>query len=283
MKDTYETIYSVLTIAGFDSSGGAGIQGDIKTIASRGCYATSVLTSLPVQNMYGVKEIFEIPHRVVEEQLKVVFEDVIPHAVKIGMVHNPELVRVIAKHLKDYQIPIVFDPVMIASSGDSLIQEETIAAFKELLFPLVTLITPNLDETSVLVDEQIDTVSKMKVAGPKIMDMNVQAVLVKGGHLKDKDITSLLFYRQGDELKMETYIDPRFDVMYTHGAGCTLSSAIASYLALENDLQTSVKKALSFVSKAIFYGKNIRMGAGEKHELMDHIHENECLVKKNNL
>jgi len=282
--ETFRDVPTVLTIAGFDPCGGAGIQGDTKTITATGTYATNVLTSLPIQNTYGVKEIFEIPTSVIEKQLHVVFEDMIPKAVKIGMLHSPEIVELVADFLKNYEIPIVFDPVMIATSGDSLIKDETVQAFSELLFPIATLITPNLDETSVLVGETIDDVEKMKHAGRKILDMNVNAVLIKGGHLTTETLTSILFMRQPYEypynVREESHLSIRADRISSHGAGCTLSSAIASYLAIGYPLEYSVKKALDYTNKAIRLGDNIRVGEQHKHELLVHLNNDTCYLHK---
>jgi len=156
-KYTYPT---VLSIAGFDGSGGAGIQADTKTISSLGCYATNVLTALPVQNTQGVRSIFSIPTQAVEEQLDCIFDDMVPDAVKIGMVHTPELVEIISRKLKQYpNIPVVFDPVMVATSGHHLINQETIEVIISKLFPIASVITPNMDEASVLVKAKIETLA----------------------------------------------------------------------------------------------------------------------------
>jgi len=276
---------TVLTIAGFDPSGGAGIQGDTKTITSLGVYATNVLTSLPIQNTYGVKEVFEIPPKVIEKQLQIVFEDMIPTVIKIGMLHSVEIVEVVVNFLKNYNIPIVFDPVMIATSGDSLVKSDTVEAFTELLFPISTLITPNLDEASILVREKVDTVEKMEMAGEKICNMNINAVLIKGGHLDTEYQTSFLWFKYdgqlGSRIRKESFTSKRLDIKYSHGAGCTLSSAIASYLARGYLLNYSVKKSFDYMRQAIFFGRNIQVGEQEKHELIVHTHgQRHYLYKK---
>jgi len=275
-EKTY-TVPTVLTIAGFDPSGGAGIQGDTKTITSLGVYATNVLTSLPIQNTYGVKEIFEIPPSVIEKQLHVVFEDMIPSVIKIGMLHSVEIVEIVANFLKNYKNPIVFDPVMIATSGDSLVKSDTVQAFSELLFPISTLITPNLDEASILVGEKVDSVEKMREVGRKIYTMNkLNAVLIKGGHLDEQYLTSLLYlkksYPSKDPIREETFVSKRIDINYSHGAGCTLSSAIASYLAQGYSLVESVKQSFDYMLYAMLFGERIRMGEQQKHELIVHMH-----------
>lgn len=252
-------VFSVLSIAGFDGSGGAGIQADTKTISSLGCYATNVLTALPVQNTQGVQTIFEIPPEAIDLQIRSVFEDIYPDAVKIGMVHSIELVRIIAGNLKNYNGPVVFDPVMVSTSGHQLIKDETIAACKELLFPLATLITPNLDEVSVLVNKQIDTAEKMQEAGKQILEMGAKAVLVKGGHLRQEELISHLMQKNQP---VESFASKRIETKNTHGSGCTLSSAIASFLAQGLSLSESVAKAQVYVEQAIFTGKDLEIGKG---------------------
>jgi hydroxymethylpyrimidine/phosphomethylpyrimidine kinase len=251
--------FSVLSIAGFDGSGGAGIQADTKTISSLGCYATNVLTALPVQNTQGVQRIFEIPSEAIDLQIKSILDDIYPDAIKIGMVHSVELVQIIAENLKDYKGPIIFDPVMISTSGHQLIKDETIDACKEFLFPLATLITPNLDEVSVLVGKQIDTTEKMQEAGQSILKMGTKAVLVKGGHLQQDDLISYLI--QQDQ-PTESYSSKRIETKNTHGSGCTLSSAIASYLAQGFPLNESIFKAQRYIEEAIITAKDLKIGKG---------------------
>lgn len=252
-------VFSVLSIAGFDGSGGAGIQADTKTISSLGCYATNVLTALPVQNTQGVQTIFEIPSEAIDLQIKSILDDIYPDAIKIGMVHSTELVQIIAENLKNYNGPIVFDPVMISTSGHQLIKDETINACKALLFPLATLITPNLDEVSVLVGKQIDTTEKMQEAGQSILQMGTKAVLVKGGHLQQDELISLLIQK---DKPIESYPSKRIETRNTHGSGCTLSSAIASYLAQGLPLNESVSKAQKYIDQAISTAKDLKIGKG---------------------
>lgn len=254
-----KSVFSVLSIAGFDGSGGAGIQADTKTISSLGCYATNVLTALPVQNTQGVQTIFEIPSEAIDLQIKSILDDIYPDAIKIGMVHSVELVKIIAENLKNYKGPIVFDPVMISTSGHQLIKDETIEACKQLLFPLATLITPNLDEVSVLVGKQIDIPEKMQNAGQIILKMGTKAVLVKGGHLQQDELISYLI--QKDQPTQE-YSSKRVETKNTHGSGCTLSSAIASYLAQGLSLHESVSKAQKYIDQAIFTAKELKIGKG---------------------
>lgn len=254
-----QKVVSVLSIAGFDGSGGAGIQADTKTISSLGCYATNVLTALPVQNTQGVQKIFEIPSEAIDLQIKSILDDIYPDAIKIGMVHSVKLVEIISENLQNYTGNIVFDPVMVSTSGHKLIKDDTILACKELLFPLATLITPNLDEVGVLVGQKIETTEQMQIAGKQILTMGTSAVLVKGGHLQQDELVSYLIQQNKP---IESFTSKRIDTKNTHGSGCTLSSAIASYLALGFSLSESVRQAQIYVDQAIFTAKDFEIGKG---------------------
>lgn len=250
----------VLTIAGFDGSGGAGIQADIKTMSALGCYATSVLTALPVQNTCGVRSIYPISASVVEEQLYTIFDDIPPDAVKIGMVHTAELVEVIVRVLNQYpNVPVVFDPVIVSTSGHKLIEDNTVQSIKTNLFPLAAVITPNLDEAAILSGVPISNVDEMYVAGKKIMEMGCRSLLLKGGHLPGERLTSLYF---ADDGSVHQYHFEKFDTNNTHGSGCTLSSAIASYIARGETLTKASRLAQEYVHQAIFTGKDVQTGKG---------------------
>lgn len=257
--DRTDAVPSVLSIAGFDGSGGAGIQADTKTISALGCYATNVLTALPVQNTQGVRKIYDIPTQAVQDQLETIFDDIYPHSIKIGMVHSVALVRTIAHFLKEYKGQIVFDPVMVSTSGHKLIHDDTIQACIEELFPLATLITPNLDEVTVLVNDKVEVLEHMQDAGKKILALGTKAVLVKGGHLNTETLTTLLVQDSADT---KSFTSPRVDTQNTHGSGCTLSSAIASYLARGGTLETAVERGLDYVYQAIFEGRKLAIGQG---------------------
>lgn len=251
---------SVLSIAGFDGSGGAGLQADIKTTSALGCYSTSVLTALPIQNTTGVKNIYSIPTKAVEEQIHAVLDDIFPDAIKIGMVHSCELVHIICHVLDQYpKIKLVFDPVMISTSGHRLIEEKTIQTIIEKLFPLATIITPNLDEAAVLANMSIETVDEMYIAGEKIKALKSESLLLKGGHLKTEQLTSLYFAKDGS---IDEFHSRKFETNNCHGSGCTLSSAIASYLALGKTEKEAVKLAQEYVTKAIEAGKDVVTGKG---------------------
>jgi hydroxymethylpyrimidine/phosphomethylpyrimidine kinase len=264
-----------LTIAGFDSSGGAGIQADIKTFSALGCYATSVLTALPVQNTTGVKSIYPIPTNAVKEQLETILDDIFPNAIKIGMVHTKDLVHTIVSTLNRYsKCPVVFDPVMVATSGDRLITEETIGVIIEQLFPISDIITPNLDEASLLSGIAIDTIEDMYIAGALIQKLGAKNVLLKGGHLKSITITSLLFMDDGT---VHEYHFEKYNTVNTHGSGCTLSSAIASYLAQGDSLVYAVTKAQDYVQEAIYQGMDVSIGKGNGP--LNHFYNPQKLIK----
>lgn len=250
---------TVLSIAGFDGSGGAGIQADTKTISALGGYATNVLTALPVQNTQGVRTIYDIPTSAVADQIKAIFDDIYPDAIKIGMVHSVELVECIHHYLRDYHGPIVFDPVMVSTSGHQLIQDNTVAACKELLFPLATVITPNMDELGVLVGKEIMHVADMESAGKTLLSLKCNSVLAKGGHLQESILTNLLIQPNNN---IERYQTPKIDTENTHGSGCSLSSAIATYLAIGHHLEQSVEQAIHYIYRAIAEAKDLKIGQG---------------------
>lgn len=255
----YEYI-STLTIAGFDPSGGAGIQADIKTISALGCFATSVLTALPVQNTMGVSTIYPIPYQAVKEQIVAILEDIFPNALKIGMVHTSELVATIVETLSKYpKIPIVFDPVMVATSGHKLIEDETIQSIVSKLLPIADIITPNLDEAALLADMKIETVEDMYLAGKKIKKIGAKNILLKGGHLKTSQITSLFF---SESAEIYEFHFEKYDTKNTHGSGCSLSSAIASYLAQGKSMLDAVTLGQDYVKEAIYQGKDVTIGKG---------------------
>ncbi|SEL01893.1 bifunctional hydroxymethylpyrimidine kinase/phosphomethylpyrimidine kinase [Parapedobacter koreensis] len=251
---------SVLTIAGFDGSGGAGIQADIKTISALGCYATSALTALPVQNTQGVRAIYPIPYQAVQEQLETILDDIFPEAIKIGMVHTGELVDTIVDTLASYpRAPVVFDPVMVATSGDKLIEDKTITTIVERLFPIAAVLTPNMDEAAILAEMPVHTLDDMYIAGAKIRKLGCRSVLLKGGHLDAQRLTSLYFDAQG---AVHEFSFDKFETNNTHGSGCTLSSAIASYIALGKNLLEAVHKGQEYVHQAILHGSDVQVGKG---------------------
>lgn len=249
---------TALTIAGSDSSGGAGIQADIKTMTMNGVYAMSAITALTSQNTMGVKGIFEVTPEFLKEQLDCVFTDIYPDAVKIGMVSSSELIKVIADRLKTYNAKnVIVDPVMVATSGSSLIETDAIATLKKELLPIATLVTPNIPEAEVLADTKITDEAAMLNAAEKISTTYGCAVLLKGGH-SINDANDLLFA----DGKYEWFCGKRIDNPNIHGTGCTLSSAIASNLAKGFRLSESVKRAKDYISDALLDGLNLGKGSG---------------------
>ncbi|MDY5595413.1 MAG: bifunctional hydroxymethylpyrimidine kinase/phosphomethylpyrimidine kinase [Oscillospiraceae bacterium] len=247
---------TALTIAGSDSSGGAGIQADIKTMTANGVYAMSAITALTAQNTTGVQGIFEVSPDFLAQQLDSIFTDIRPDAVKIGMVSSTGLIEVIARKLREYRAEnIVVDPVMVATSGAKLISDDAIAALKEHLLPLATVLTPNIPETEVLSGMAVRTPDDMVAAAKAISEQYRCAVLCKGGHQLN-DANDLL-WRDGTS---KWFNGKRIDNPNTHGTGCTLSSAIASNLAKGYDLDTSVQKAKAYISGAL--GAMLDLGRG---------------------
>ena len=249
---------TALTIAGSDCSGGAGIQADIKTMTMNGVYAMSVITALTAQNTTGVKDIMEVTPDFLKEQLYMVFEDIFPDAVKIGMVSSKRLICVIAECIKSYKPKnVVVDPVMVATSGSALIGDEAVKALCDELLPLSFLITPNIPEGEVLSGTRITTKEDMERAAGLISNRYSCAVLLKGGH-SINDANDLLFF----DGESHWFFGDRIDNENTHGTGCTLPSAIAANLAKGFDLVGSVERAKDFVSKALSAGLDLGKGRG---------------------
>ena len=251
---------TALTIAGSDSSGGAGIQADIKTMISNGVYAMSAITALTAQNTTGVTGIMEATPEFLADQLDNIFTDIYPDAVKIGMVSGKETIRVIAQKLREYHARnVVLDPVMVSPSGCRLIEEEAISAVKTLLLPQATVITPNIPEAEILSGLAIDSEKDMEKAANRLFHAGCHAVLVKGGHLKGAESCDILFMPNSVPVR---YTSPRISTRNTHGTGCTFSSAIASYLALGHMLTDAVSLAKKYLTQALQTGADIAIGSG---------------------
>lgn len=249
---------TALTIAGSDSCGGAGIQADIKTMTMNGVYAMSAITALTAQNTTGVSGIFETTPEFLAKQLDAIFEDIFPNAVKIGMVSSVELIEVIAEKLKFYKAEnIVVDPVMVATSGSSLIKTEAVSMLAKRLFPLAKVITPNIPEAEILSDSKILSRDDMEKSAVKIGDTYGCAVLLKGGH-SINDASDLL-YADG---RLRWFEGKRIDNQNTHGTGCTLSSAICSNLAKGYSLESSVERSKDYISKALSAMLDLGKGSG---------------------
>lgn len=251
----------VVSIAGSDSGGGAGIQADLKTISALGAYAATIITAITAQNTLGVRAIQSVSGDVFRQQLSAVMEDFEIAAVKIGMLHSVEIVEILVEALQKYKPNyVVIDPVMVATSGDSLIEDATIESMKTKLFPLATIITPNLKEASILLQRPIKNVEQMKEAANELLMYGNQSVLIKGGHLEQDDIIDVLKLKT--ENQIYTFEAKWIASKNLHGTGCTLSSAIATYLALGNTVIEAVNLAKQYVYQAILHGKDITIGHG---------------------
>ena len=256
---------TALTIAGSDSSGGAGIQADIKTMTTNGVFAMSAITALTAQNTTGVTGISEVTPEFLGLQLDAIFTDIYPDSVKIGMVSSIGLIEMIADKLSEYKASlIVVDPVMVATSGAKLISDDAIDTLKKRLFPLATVLTPNIPEAEVISGMKIETEDDMVKAAKEISSIYNCAVLLKGGH-KVNDANDLLF----NNGNASWFMGKRIDNPNTHGTGCTLSSAIAANLAKGYDLNESVKRAKDYISGALADMLNLGKGSGPMNHAFD--------------
>ncbi|WP_321495658.1 bifunctional hydroxymethylpyrimidine kinase/phosphomethylpyrimidine kinase [uncultured Desulfobacter sp.] len=256
-----KTYYRALTIAGSDSGGGAGVQADLKTFSALGVFGMSAITALTAQNTHSVTGIFPVSPAFIGEQIDAVMDDIGTNAVKIGMLHSPEVIEMVADKLKQWQCPnVVLDPVMISKSGDKLLQEDAVAALTKHLLPLATVITPNLPEASVLLGKTIDTQDKMEDAAKALADLGAANVLVKGGHLASGPGIDLL--HESASGQVTRYTEDRVDTQNSHGTGCTLSSAIAAGLARGLDLKAAVAQAKNYITEALKAGADIQTGSG---------------------
>lgn len=248
----------ILTIAGSDCSGGAGIQADIKTISALNGYAASVVTAVTAQNTLGVQAVYPIPTDIVRAQMESVMDDLHPRAIKIGMVHDTSIVCAIAECLRKYQPEfIVYDPVMISTSGRHLMTEDTVQAIKEELFPLCTLITPNLNEAALLLECNITNIEDMEQAACQLTARYHTSALVKGGHLAGDEMCDVLY-----DGTIHLFGHKKIKSNNLHGTGCTLSSAIATFLAEGYILEDAVCQAKIYINTAIENGRNLQIGHG---------------------
>lgn len=259
---------SVLSIAGSDSSGGAGIQADIKTIAAHKLFAQTAITALTAQNTTGVYGVSVVDPAFVRQQIEVVFDDIRPDAVKIGMVSSPDVVRAIAESLQAVEARnIVVDPVMVATSGSALIADEAVETIIEQLFPLADVITPNLPEAQVLADMTIASDEDMISAARAIQNLGTRAVLVKGGHISDA-ADDFLLDADGSQVWLR---GERVATENTHGTGCTLSSAIACGLAAGQSIPEAVAAAKSYVAGALAHDMQLGKGSGPLNHMWQYV------------
>lgn len=256
-----KTYSRALTIAGSDSGGGAGIQADLKTFAALGCYGMSVLTALTAQNTRTVSAIHSVPPDFIVAQMEAVFTDIGTDAVKIGMLHSPDTIQAVAETLQGFRIKnIVLDPVMVAKSGDKLLQTEAVESLKTRLLPLATVITPNLPEAETLLGQRIESVEAMKHAVVKLSQFTSGYILLKGGHLNTEESTDILYHAQTDRLV--TLTTQRIATNNSHGTGCTLSSAIAAGLAKGLLVEEAVTQAKEYLTGALQAGADYTLGTG---------------------
>ena len=253
--------YQALTIAGSDSGGGAGIQADLKTFSALGCYGMSVITALTAQNTSEVTGILPVPPPFIGQQMDAVLADMGTDAVKIGMLHSPEVIFTVARHLGKWQCTnIVLDPVMVAKSGDKLLQDDAVAALKQALIPLADIITPNLPEASVLLGRDITTRADMPDAARDLANLGCPHVLLKGGHLEGTGSSDLLF--SADTGHILELPGERVQTPNSHGTGCTLSSAVCAGLAKGMDISGAVKAAKAYITGALAAGAHFSIGRG---------------------
>ncbi len=259
MKPTQQYV-RVLTIAGSDSGGGAGIQADLKTFAALGCYGMSAITALTAQNTQGVTAIHAAPADFLVAQIDAVMGDIGAHAVKIGMLHAPEIVRAVAAAIDRHRMaPVVLDPVMVSATGAPLIEPAAVQAIVAELFPRAQIITPNLDEAALLLGRPITAVADLEPAAQALIGQGARAVLLKGGHLPGEAVQDVLAIAGQPSLHLQ---DARIATANLHGAGCTLSSAIAAQLALGLDLAAAVQAARHYVRQALAAGAAVQTGHG---------------------
>ena len=257
MKSFYT---SVLTIAGSDSGGGAGIQADIKSISANGAYASSVITATTAQNTQGVRDIHAIPVPHIVQQLEAVLDDINFSAIKIGMLHSKEVIDAVKKTLTKYEVKnIILDPVMIATSGDTLLNQNAIESLKAFL-PSVLLITPNIPEAELLLGNSIE-LKNVKSSAKELGERYKTSVLLKGGHLEFTDLMTDTLYNYKTK-KLTTIQNQAVDTINTHGTGCSLSSAIATFIALGESLEDATIKGCAYLNKALIDGKNRYLGKG---------------------
>ena len=255
----------ILIIAGSDSSGGAGIQADIKTVTALGSYAMTAITAVTAQNTIGVKKITPIPTKNVHKQITMILDDIGADGVKIGMLHNASIIKCVYSILKKYKLKnIVLDPVMVAKGGTKLINNSSIKYLKKMLLPLSNLVTPNIPEAEVLIGNPISNKKDMIKAAKIILNMGSKNVLLKGGHLKSKMIYDILATKKG----IKVFSKRKIKTKNTHGTGCTLSSALATCLSQKKNVFSSCKISLNYVNQAITYAPRYGKGYGPLNHLV---------------
>ena len=252
----------VLSIAGSDSSGGAGIQADIKTFSALGVYGATAITAITAQNTQGVHAQFALPPQMVHDQIVAVVEDLHTAAIKIGMLANAEVANSVADALEQCDIPIILDPVIVSTSGHRLLSVEAEEVVKQRLLPLATLLTPNIPEMETLANMPIRTGEDKALAAEHLFGYGVKAILLKGGHEVGDTKSDILFTHSAEGIKYMTFTAETIPTRNTHGTGCTLSSAIAAYIARGCEVEDAIRHAKEFVTEAIRHGADIATGHG---------------------
>jgi hydroxymethylpyrimidine/phosphomethylpyrimidine kinase len=259
VKKSYPT---VLSIAGSDSGGGAGIQADLKTFSSLGVYGATAITAITAQNTQGVHSQFAIPPQMVYDQIIAVMEDIHPSVIKIGMLSNVQVATVVADALKRYSIPIILAPVMVSSSGHRLLSAEAQEVLKERLLPMAQLVTPNIPEMEALSDMPLLTISDKYNAAKHLLSLGVQSVLLKGGHEEGEVKVDILYQKSPQGIVTCSFSSDTLNTRNIHGTGCTLSSAIAAYMARGLALKEAVSSAKIYITEAIKAGADLSVGKG---------------------
>ena len=264
MKKINKISGNVLIIAGSDPSGGAGIQADLKTVTSLGAYGMTAITALTVQNTKGVTNILDVPVNIVQEQIDACISDINVDTIKVGMMHNSKLISAVYESLNKHyiinndKIKIVLDPVMVAKGGHKLLQDDAINSLKNFIVKCNPIITPNIPEVEILTGIKINSLSDMKIAGKKLLAMGASDVILKGGHMETSLIRDMLISSQDI-----SYINTKkIDTKHTHGTGCTMSSALAAYLAQKIQIKIAFQKAHEYVQKAIMSAPKLGKGNG---------------------
>lgn len=252
----------VLSIAGSDSSGGAGIQADIKTFAALGVYGATAITAITAQNTLGVHALHPIPPQMVHDQIVATMDDLAPSVVKIGMLANVAIVDAVAEALSSYSTPIILDPVIVSTSGHRLLSAEAEKSIIRLLLPMTELLTPNIPEMEALADMPIATLDEKMRAAEQLFRYGAKAILLKGGHEQGDAKCDILFTQTAAGIQSTTFTSETIDTRNTHGTGCTLSSAIAAYVARGCNIAEAIFNAKEFVTEAIRHGADIRIGHG---------------------
>ncbi|MFJ8461133.1 bifunctional hydroxymethylpyrimidine kinase/phosphomethylpyrimidine kinase [Lysinibacillus xylanilyticus] len=269
-------MHIVTTIAGSDSGGGAGIQADLKTFQELKVFGTSVITALTAQNTLGVSDVLPIEVSFVEKQLKALIEDFSISAVKTGMLFSSEIIQSIARILAEVNIPLIVDPVMIAKGGESLLQQEAIVALCSYLLPLATIVTPNIPEAETLTGRKIKTFADIQDAAHTLLQMGVQCVIIKGGHLTDNDYAiDYVFFEDGQSFSMQS---SRIATKNTHGTGCTFSAALTAFIGRGFSIKEAIVEAKKYIQLAITYDLSIGNGHGPTNHFAYQKYKESCEV-----